>query len=430
MVINLIEKIKSNPFLRDTVTTTGWNCLGKSVSLLIPFFIAAWFGSTGQTDAFFFCYAWIIGLSLALESVIVPFISQIRARGEDVGGFVGRILFRGNLGLILVTPTFILLLSLALPLITKFSPEDLKTTRILLLLIAPFVILITNACILAGTLNAHKRFALPAFSPAFRGLVAIAFILIFHKSLGIYSVAVGYVLGESVRLFVLLIALHRAKIKLDRKRARHTNDFFPTAGRQIIAIIAVSFIPIVDKTMASWLTPGSISNLSYAERLYQIPIAFLSGGFLVTLLSYWSRRVYGEKERQDLKKSLAKTMKIIAGGSCGLVLILVALREIIIRIAFGYSSLEAHNIRSISLLYLILIFTIIPEMISLVLTRVCLIYKRTDIMRNLGILRLILKIGFNLLMMHFWGIYGIAVSTVITVSISLIYLWRRVAKIQ
>ncbi len=303
MAIDLIEKIKANPFVRDTLTTTGWSSLGKSVSLLIPFFIAAWFGSTGQTDAFFFCYAWIIGLSLALESVIVPFISQVRARGEDVGGFVGRILFRGNLGLLLVTPAFILLLSLALPWITKFSPADLKTTRILLLLIAPFVILITNACILAGTLNAHKRFALPAFSPAFRGLVAVVFILIFRKSLGIYSVALGYVLGELVRLFVLLIDLRRAGIKLDRKSALHTDDFFPTAGRQIIAIIAVSFIPIADKTMASWLHPGSISNLSYAERLYQIPIAFLSGGFLVTLLSYWSRRVYGEEEKRISKRA-------------------------------------------------------------------------------------------------------------------------------
>jgi len=423
--------MKSSSLVRDTITTTAWSSIGKAAGLVIPFFIAGWFGSSGKTDAFFFCFAWTTGFSvifsMALESVIVPYIAQARARGEDIGGFVGRVMLAGTLGLIVLTAAFIGALMFLLPFITNFSEPDLKLVRSLLWEIAPMIILMLNSSILAGLLNALKRFALPAVSPGIRAVLAVLFILLFRSRLGIHAVPIGYVLGEGVRLLFLLIGVRRTGIKPVWGKSAPLGNFFIVAGKQVAGMFAISMIPVVDKTMASWLTEGSISNLFYSERLYQIPILFLSGGILVTLLSHWSGSLY---EGNDVRKSIRKAFIIVGGLSMGLLAIMLSLRVPLVRLAYARPGFSSEALEEVSLLYLILLFVTVPELISIILTRVCILYKQTQIIRNLGILRLVLKIGFNLLFMVWWGIYGLAVSSLVTMVISLVYLWRSTSRID
>lgn len=425
---------REKTLIRDTILTTFWSGLGKASGLLVTFFIAAWFGSTLVTDAFFFTFAWIscfsVVFSMAIESVIVPFISHLRSDGESVGGFVSRLVIRGNLGLLLITAGFFLLLSLLFPYITSFPASDLGLVRALLFEIAPLVILIVNSSVLVGLLNAYHRFALPAVSPAFRSLVAVLFILVARNRLGIHSVPIGYILGEMARLFFLLVGVRKLDIEFDRRSACRLGEFFSVAGRQMMGMIAISLIPTADKTMASWLVAGSISNLFYAERFYQIPVILLSGGLLVTLLSHWSGRVYSAAGGESIRRSLHRTLRVVAAISVTLVIILTLFRERIVRLALGWGAFDEANLGAVSLLFLILLFSLVPELLSIVLTRVCIIFKQTEIIRNLGILRLILKIVLNLVLMRIWGIYGIAAATVLTIIISLFYLWNRTLKIE
>ena len=91
------NRIRSYPFLWDTITTTLLSTIGNGVGLLIPFFIALWFGVTSDTDAFFFSYGLILFFSLTVapvvESVIVPYIAEARGIESDVAAFVGKVNF-------------------------------------------------------------------------------------------------------------------------------------------------------------------------------------------------------------------------------------------------------------------------------------------------------------------------------------------------
>lgn len=425
---------REKTLIRDTVFTTFWSGLGKASGLLVPFFIAAWFGSTLVTDAFFFAFAWIscfsVVFSLAIESVIVPFVAQIRSDGESVGGFVGRLVTRGNLGLFLITAGFFLLLTLLVPYITSFPDSELGLVRALLFEIAPLVILIVNSSVLVGLLNAYRRFALPAVSPAFRALLAILFILVARDRLGIHSVPIGYILGEMARLLFLVAGVRKLGIKFDWRSGYRLGEFFSVAGRQMVGMIAIALIPTVDKTMASWLVAGSISNLFYAERFYQIPVILLSGGLLVTLLSHWSGRVYSAAGGESIRRSLYRTLRAVGAISVVFLAVLAVFRERIVRLALDRGAFDEANLEAVSLLFLILLFSLVPELLSIVLTRVCIIYKQTEIIRNVGILRLFLKVVFNLVLMRIWGIYGIAASTVLTILLSLVYLWKKSLEIK
>ena len=119
----LWTQIRSRALVWDTITTTGWSTVGKGMGFLVPFFVAAWFGVTAETDAFFFAYGLILFFSMTfapvVESIIVPYIAEARSNNEDVGKFVGRILGISGIGLLALVGIVLFCL-----LYTSPSPRD------------------------------------------------------------------------------------------------------------------------------------------------------------------------------------------------------------------------------------------------------------------------------------------------------------------
>ena len=127
----------------DTITTSFWSTLGRFMGFLIPFFIAAWYGVTSETDAFFFVYGLIVFMagvfSSVVESIIVPYVAELRVKEENIGDFVGGIFLFGGLGLIILTILLFFLCKQILPLVTRFSPDLLKLIYLLLLETSPLI---------------------------------------------------------------------------------------------------------------------------------------------------------------------------------------------------------------------------------------------------------------------------------------------------
>jgi putative peptidoglycan lipid II flippase len=212
-----LNHLRKHPLVWDTITTTLISTLGKGVGFLIPFFIAAWFGVSADTDAFFFAYGLILFLSgifaPVIESVIVPYIAEARAKNEDVGAFVGRVLGVSGVGILVLTTVALLVIKPVLSLITRFDSQSINLIYWLLIETAPLVILLVWTSVLAGTLNAYKKFVFPAISPAFRAIVNLSIIFIFKDTLGVHAIAWGYVIGEAVRL-VILAVITAVRLKL------------------------------------------------------------------------------------------------------------------------------------------------------------------------------------------------------------------------
>jgi putative peptidoglycan lipid II flippase len=296
---NLWSKLRGRPLIWDTITTTFWATLGKAAGFLIPFFIAAWYGVTAVTDAFFFVYGLILFMggvfATVVENVIVPYISELRSKNQDIGNFVGNILSVSGLGLLILSVLFILTCRLILPFITKFSSDSLNLIYQLLLETAPLIVLLAWTSILTGTLNTYKKFFFPAIFPAIRAIVCLMFIFAFRNKINVHAVAFGYVIGEVVRFLLLAYIIYWFKIfKLNFfwQFTPKLLEFLKTSGYQVIAAVAIGFNPVLDRIMASWLEKGSVTVLYYADRLYMIPTIFIISGLSVVLLSHWSGRFY------------------------------------------------------------------------------------------------------------------------------------------
>lgn len=421
-------KLKAKPLVWDALTTTFLSTIGKGIGFLIPFFIAAWFGVSSETDAFFFTYGLILFLSgifaPVVESVIVPYIAEARVKNEDVGKFVGNVLGLSGIGLLILAVLFLLVIKPVLSIVTRFDAEVLDLVFWLLIETAPLIILLTWTGVLAGTLNACKKFSFPALSPAFRAVINLAIIFTFKDIWGVHAIAWGYVIGEAIRLIILFGAISKFdlfSISFSTKLNARLKEFLKTASYQVVGMMAVGLNPIVDKTMTSWLEEGSVSVLHYADRLYMIPVTFMTTGLMVTLLSHWSGRYY-EFGYQRLNKDLKKAIKVICLISLPIMLLLILFHQPITKLAFGRGAFDQARLTDVGWVWVCYLLGFVPYMVGRPFVQMHLVLKNTKTLLHCALFSNLLNISLNYILMKFFSVAGIALATSIISVFSLLFL--------
>jgi putative peptidoglycan lipid II flippase len=424
----LWQKISSRPLVRDTITTTFFSTIGKAIGFLVPFFIAAWFGVTSETDAFFFAYGIILFLSgifaPVAERIIVPYINEARAKREDIGAFIGRVIAISSIGLVCLTLFFILITKPFFSLITKFDPSTVDFIFVIFLETSPLILLLTWTSILTGALNAHKKFAFPALSPALRALVVLSIVFIFKITWGVHAIAFGYVAGEIVRLAILggvIRWLKPFKVSLSLQFDNKLWEFLKIASYQTIGMTAAGLNPIVDKTMASWLGKGDVSVLHYADRLYTIPVTFMTTGLMVTLLSHWSSMYYKWGSHR-LKEEVNRVVKVAGVLALFIAVLLFFFHQPIVGLAFGRGAFDQARLPEVGWVWVCYLFGFLPYMIGRIYAQAHLVLKNTRVLMISAFCLNGLNIIFNFLLMQILGIAGIALATSFTAVFSLSFL--------
>jgi putative peptidoglycan lipid II flippase len=176
----------------------------------------------------------------------------------------------------------------------------------------PYILLISLAALVCGVLNANRRFLAAAAAPA---LLNIAFITVLVAvALGVELPALGtpeserafglalvwtVPLGGVLQLALVWWAAARAGHRLwPRHRPRLTPDLkrlLVVAGPAALAGGVVQVNLLVGRQVASYFD-GAVAWLSYADRLYQLPLGVVGIAIGVVLLPDLSRRVRAEDE--------------------------------------------------------------------------------------------------------------------------------------
>ena len=164
----------------------------------------------------------------------------------------------------------------------------------------PYIAFMSLVALSAGILNTWKRFAVPAATPVLLNLAMIAAAwwgAPWFASLGInpiYAMAGGVMLGGALQLGVQIPAL-RALGLLPRIHWRWAGlrDAWRHPGTRRVttlmlpALLGVSVAQVsllINTQIASHLRTGSVSWLSYADRLMEFPTALLGVALGVVLL--------------------------------------------------------------------------------------------------------------------------------------------------
>ena len=382
--------------------------------------VAAKFGLGYRTDAFFIAVGvpqlvWSIISSSGIR-VLTPIFTQVLdEEGEQETWRVFSLL--GNLSLIAL-PLFSVAGVLLSPLLVTITGAGLQEeaaalavvlSRVLFLMLIPAGLI----QIMKSVLNAHNHFSTPAATTLLQYVVIVVTLLTLEGSLGIMAVAVGYVLSMVAQVLVLgaVIVAKGARYvpSLDFRDAvaRKTGRLVvPPLGGEVLA----QSISVIERALASFLPPGSVSALAFAGRILRaLDISFLNNVVVAVLPRLSSLAT--ARDFPGLKRFVSLSLRVAWALTIPLTVIFLALNVPIVRLLYQRGAFDQQAVAvtgSILSLYLVgLPFLAMMRML------VAAMYAMQDTTTPFYVRAATLGVNLagDLILMMVMGVFGLALAT-------------------
>lgn len=277
---------------KRAIFVTGLKMCNAGLGFIVGILLAIVLGANETTDALF--VAMFIPFNVGLELPRIAGIALLPSLAEEeVNGQYG--VFPAFMGwwLVFLSGLFLLVIMFA-PWIVRvlapgLSPEGAALARNLLLILSPSLVFMG----LFGTTQTlfyhERRFYEPELARAFWRIVALGALVTLGKTWGV----TGYAVGLSVASFIQFILPLPIAKKLGIKVFHLTKPSWNVAPLHnvirggCVGVIAMLFdrgTMGVDRFFTSFLGAGSISILSYAERLGKTLPILLASSFLTLFL--------------------------------------------------------------------------------------------------------------------------------------------------
>ena len=273
--------------LRSTSLVSAMTLLSRITGLARDIGFSRWFGAGLLMDAFFVAFK-IPNLLRrffaegAFSAAFVPVFSEYRATRspDETRELIDRV--AGTLGVVLFAITVVGVIAAPI-LIMIFAPGFLdddgryELARDMLRLTFPYLFFISLTALAGAILNAHRSFAVPAFTPVLLNLVLIGFagwVAPRMENPGLGLAAGVFVAGVVQLLFQLPFLLRLRLLPLPRWGWGYAGVrkilklMLPVIFGSSVAQINILF----DTLIASFLAAGSISWLYYSDRLMEFPL--------------------------------------------------------------------------------------------------------------------------------------------------------------
>ncbi len=291
--------------LRAAATVSSYTLLSRITGLVRDILIARAFGAGSLTDAFWVAFR-IPNLLRrlfaegAFSQAFVPILGEARTRHapEDTRLLLDRVASLLTFTLMVVTALGVV----AAPWVVSAVGSGLRgadraadfhsavwMTRVMF----PYILCMSLVAFASGVLNTWRRFGVPAFTPVLLNLsmIAASLWLAPRFSVPIHALAVGVMVGGVAQLAVQFAALARIglfpRIGLGLRTA-WADPYVRRIVRQMLpAIVGVSVVQLsllINTNIATWLAPGSVTWLSFADRLMEFPTALLGIALSTVLL--------------------------------------------------------------------------------------------------------------------------------------------------
>lgn len=279
--------------LKAAATISGLTLVSRVTGLIRETLVAATFGAGPMTDAFFVAFRLPNLLRRmfaegAFTQAFVPILAETRtadpALAKAIVDSVATVLFWTLLVVstagVVGAPWLVYLVASGL----RDDPETFQIAVTLTRWMFPYILMISLVALSAGVLNLWHNFAVPAFAPVLLNLSFIfaTLVLADYFDPPIYALAAGVVIGGLAQLAWQIPALRRIgmlpRIRLAPHRAL-TNPvvrrILRNMGPAILAVSVAQLSLVVNTQIASHLTPGSVSWVSFGDRLMEFPTALL-----------------------------------------------------------------------------------------------------------------------------------------------------------
>jgi putative peptidoglycan lipid II flippase len=343
------------------VKAAGFLMAAQLVSRLLGFLreslMAGFYGQGYATDAYNAAFIlpdllyWLL-VGGVLSAAFIPVFSEYIAKGKEDEGWqvvsstvnlilltLGILIFIG----LIFTPQF---LDLIVPGFEKTGniPLTIHLTRIIL--IQPLFMAVSG--LMMGILNSYKIFWPSALGTVLYNACVILFGTIFANSAepeSISGFAIGVVIGAIASFAVQIPALLKVGIRYYPIIDWHNSGVRRIAALAVPIIISYSLNQIqvvVNTSLGSLLSPGSITAIWYSYRLFQLPVGIFALAIAVAFFPTMTEQAalkQWDKFRQTISSGIRMVIFITLPISAGM----IVLRYPLIRVLFEHGEFTAQD---------------------------------------------------------------------------------------
>ena len=392
---------------------------------------AALFGASRLTDVFIIAYnvpelIQTLFFSGVLSNFFVPVITRYREQKEELSA-VFSVAMNTAIGLAFVLAG---ICYVAAPTImTAAAPGLGATDRELVVFLFRFLLpMLVLHCLLAvmkGTLNSLDHYAMPEYAGVFFNLAMIACALGLVGRFGIVSLAIGAVLGSVVQVLVQIPVLMRKGIRYRPMLGVTHPALHEMRGLVLGAVVATAVVPInafVDRAMASQLPAGSISALSYAFRVFMLPVSLVAVPVYTVLLTDLSA-AHHQGNQHTFKEQATAGLSLLFAVSLPATAILIALAVPITRVLYERGQFTASDVTMTSQALVAFALGTLAYGTSQVMVRLFNATKDTRTPAWVGVGSIALNAGGDVMFMQLFGHWGIALVTSLVSYVNTIVLY-------
>ena len=359
--------------LKSASTVSLWTLLSRITGLVRELLMATMFGASAMTDAFNVAFRIpnlfrrILGEG-AFSQAFVPVLAASKAQhGEEATHLlVDRVATLLSWALVLVCAAGVVLAPLlvwGMASGLQKDPEGYHMTVVMTRFMFPYIGFMSLVAMASGVLNTWKRFAVSAATPVLLNVAMIGAAWLLAPWLQargwppIYAMAVGVMLGGVLQLAVQIPALKslgmlpRIGLTWQALRLAAADPETRRIGSLMLpALLGVGVAQIsllINTQIASHLATGSVSWLTYADRLMEFPTAILGVALGVVLMPQLSAaRAANDSQKYSDMLDWGLRMVVLLSVPCAVALLTFS--KPLVAVLYHYGKFSALDVQQTS----------------------------------------------------------------------------------
>ena len=359
--------------LKSASVVSVLTLLSRITGLARELLIASTFGASALTDAFNVAFR-IPNLFRrffaegAFSQAFVPVLAASKARDGDQAtrALIDRVATVLAWALLLLSvigvataPAFVWAMASGL----QKNPRGFEIAVVMTRWMFPYIAFMSLVALAAGVLNTWKRFAVPAATPVLLNLCMILAAWLgapWFRAIGvepIYALAFGVLLGGVLQLGVQVLALKRLglapRIGFRRGALRAawadngTQAIVKLMGPALLGVGVAHLSMLLNTQIASYLAVGSVSWITYADRLMEFPTALLGVAMGVVLMPQLAMaRATGDSARYSAMLDWGLRLVVLLAVPCAVALI--AFARPLVAVLYHYGAMTEFDVQQIT----------------------------------------------------------------------------------
>ncbi len=294
--------------------------ISKIMGFVRESLIAAKYGSGSETDAFFLALVTISMftgvVSSSIGTTLIPVLSQVEKEEGKEGKQAHLNNFINIIGIVALLLIFVAIVfaPLLLRVLAKgLEGESFELVVLLSRIGLPSIFFSSIIGVYRGYLQSEGMFKESAVTGLITNIILIFFLVILSPYFDVRGLMVTYVIAQASPLIVQMVSLkslnYKYKYHVDLKD-KYMSKVMHMIPPVLVGVAIGDINSMVDNSMASSLTAGSVSSLNYARRLEGITMGIFITSIMTVIFPHLSTEA-NKDDKTGFKNVITQGMNII-----------------------------------------------------------------------------------------------------------------------